>query len=455
MATTTESEKKKTVVPKEMRERLLRGQEAPVETPEEKTKREADEKAVKDKAEADAKEKADQAAKEKADEEKKKKEKERKTDLPPIPAAGAPAPITEARVAEIVRAEHKPVEVTQPKLNEDDQKDLELAEFAARQHGDRYADLPGKVTAWVAKRDDFLTAKAKELGGRETPEFRDFVRGDDYRRFAGENAPAYQRGDAKKIYEEYIEDRGAKKALREIRPEMDALEKRQRQIEQAPVIEQTVAAGVKIMLEDDAAAPDEALVEFLKNPAGFVQSNEVEGQIVVRHATFFKEVMNETLRITSGLADPKQLEKNPTENQKWIDGFIQRKEAEIEAKFPNGAPTASGAIIVTTAQLERLKRANVPNLANYRTMLPAEIVGAIAVEGRLEIKRQLSLERQKLERSGFQRVKKVEIPKEGEKSTPSAAAGSPMAGAAPAPGAGAGTPAKAEPYWKQYVNGKA
>ncbi len=106
--------------------------------------------------------------------------------------------------------------------------------------------------------------------------------------------------------------------------------------------------------------------------------------------------------------------------------------------------------------MNRLRAAGAPNLAAYRSMRGPEIVGAMAVEGRMEIKRVLDAERQKLERSGFQRVKKEAVPAKDEKPRPSGAEGSPMAGAAAARGAGGGgAPAANEPYWKKYVSGAA
>lgn len=453
MAQQTEAEKKaaaeaakKIVVPKEMRERLS-GKEPTPESPEDKAKREALEKAAKDKTDLEAKEKKDRE--DEAAE--KKKKKDQKSDLPPIPAA-APAPgITAEEVKKIVDESKAPRAQT-PALSPEDQADLELAQFAAKQYADRYSDLPKRITEWVGRRDEFLTAKAKELGGRDSVEFRDFVSGDEYQKFVRQNIPSYQRGDAKKLHDEYQQELGAQRTMQKIKPELDELKQKQRQIEMGPVIQQTVGQGVRVMLEDTDASPDEALVDFSKNPTGFLQENEIEGGIIVRHANFFKDAMEETLRVTSGLVTAAQL-MNPTPTQKWIDQFIVRKEQEIEAKFPNGAPSADGSIIVSAAQMDRLKAARPANLASYRQMLPAEIVGAMAVEGRLEIKRQLGLERQKLERSGFQRVKKAETKPKDEKPAPSRAEESPMAGASASRGAGGGSPGKVEPYWAKYVNG--
>ncbi len=324
MATaTTEAEKKaaaeaaakKTVVPKEMRDRMIRG-EAPKEDPAAKAKREAAEKAAadktaKDKADKEAKDKADAEAKEKADAEKKKK-----ANLPPIPPVGAAPAVTAADVKKIV-AEERVIAAAPvaPVLSPEDKTDLELAQFAAKQYADKYGALPQKVTEWFGLRDGFLAAKAKEL--------RDFVKGDEYSRFVRENAPTYQRGDHKKVYEEYIEERGAQRALNKIKPELEEVKKKQLAIEQAPIIQQTVGQAVNIMLAD----PDEAVAEFVKNPQEFVKQNEIEGSVIVRHATFFREAMEETLRITSGLVSAAELQ-NPTPTQKWIDQFVTRKEQE-------------------------------------------------------------------------------------------------------------------------------
>lgn len=462
MATQTEAEKKaaeaagkKPVVPKEMRDRLLKGQETPQETPEAKSKREADEKTAKEKTERDAKEKSDREAKETKDAEDKKLKKITST-LPPIPAAPAPAAgVTEAQVKRIVAdAKADPLPVAPANLSPEDRSDLELAEFAAKQHGDKYADFPKRVSEWFGRRDQFLEAKAKELGGRDSADFRDFVKGDEFGRFVRENAPSYQRGDYKKIHEEHIEERGAQRAHAKIKPELDEIKNRQRQIEQTPVIERTVAEGASIMLRDTDATPDEALVEFAKNPNDFVKANEVEGGIIVRHATFFADAMRETLRITSGLVPAEQLE-NLTPTQKWIDSFISGKEQEMQQRFPNGFQLDDGSILVSSAQLAQIKAARPANASSYRTMLPAEIVGAIAVEGRLEIKRQLDAERKKLERSGFTRAKKPLGEPNGAKLPAIPPIESPMAGSAPARGAGGGgAPGRAEPYFMKYVTGR-
>lgn len=452
--------KKPTPLTKEQRERVLRGESPnPVETPEQKATRELAEKADREKKEKETKDKADREAKEKEDRQKKKE----KADLPPIPPASS-APVTGDEVRrlaeETARATTldlaKKNEPAAPKLNDDDQRDLELAEFAAKKHKDRYSDLPKKIVEFATRRDDYLATKAKELGGRETAEFRDFVTGDEFKRFMRENAPTYQRGDAKKIYEEFLEERGAQRALSTIEPKLEEMNRRQRQIEMAPVIQNTVANAVRIMLVEEGPQADESLVEFAKSPQAFVKENEVEGAIIVRHATFFQQAMEETMRITSGLATAAELQ-NPTDTQKWIDQFIIRKEREIETKFPNGALVEDGTIIVSSAQLDRLRKANVPNLSKYRMMKPNEIVGAIAVEGRAELRNQLDAERKRLERAGFQRVKKKETPPKTEETPTSGAENSPMAGSSPAAGASGGQGggnAPAKPYWMKYVDGK-
>lgn len=477
MATTTEPEvkpnaqpvdtTKKTVVPKEVRQRIIRGEEAKAPDPSVEKPNpgattsgaSATTTAAATQATPTAEELAAKAEADRKAEEAKaaaKRAKKATADLPPIPTAPAAAPVTREEVRQIV-ADTKPVTgaaAVTTALTPDDQNDLELAQFAARQHSDKYADLPERVSKWFTTRDGFLAEKAKELGGRESPEFRDFLTGDDFRKFVREHAPTYQRGDAKKVYEEFLEERGAQRALQKIKPEIDEVRRRQQHIEQAPVIQQTVTNGLQLMMTDNSEKPDESLSEFQKNPVEFVKANEVEGGIIVRHASFFKEAMEETLRITSGLVDSAQLEK-PNSTQLWIDQFINKLDREIESKFPNGAPSPDGKIIVSQGQMQRLRAANVPNLAAYRMMLPNEIIGSMAVEGRQEIKRQLDAERQKLERSGFTRVKKAQATTNAPKQATTQVVNSPMAGSSPAAGAASTSGAsKQEPYWKKYITGK-
>lgn len=440
-------------VPADVVQRVMRGEAVTAKPDPEKLKKEQEAQAAKEKEEAAAKEKTEKekTAKEAAD----KKKLEQKT-LPPIPATTAAAAITKEEVRTIVKEERAaPAGGAQTStFTPEDQTDLDLAQFAARTHADKYADLPKRLTEWIGRRDQFLADKAKELGGRDSADFRDFVRGDEFGRYVRENAPSYQRGDAKRIYEEHLEDRGVQRAKREMQPQLDAVQRKQNALEQAPIIQKNINDGMITMIGGPDPQPDESLVEFAKSPVEFVKSNEVEGSIITRHATFFKEAMEETLKITSGLVDVTKMGQ-PTPTQAWINQFIMQKDREIETGYPNGVRMPDNKILVSAQQFERLQSSRAPNLSEYRMMAPAEIVGAIAIEGRAEIKRQLSAERDRLARAGYQRVKTIPAIPNGEKSATSSAPASPMAGSAAARGSSSGTQAKeAEPYYMKYITGK-
>lgn len=380
------------------------------------------------------------------------KRKTPESTLPPIPEApAAGAPITEGRVREIVA--EKPGAGDTPALKPEDQNDLQLAQFASKKFSDKYADLPTKLTKWFGVRDEHLAAKAKELGGQQSQEFRDYLNSSDLQAFVRENAPTYQRGDSKKVYEEYLKDQGAQETMARIKPELNEIQRKQKEMEEGPKIMQQVGNALVVMLTDlDDKNKDEALVEASKDLVKFAQENEVEGGVIVRNAVFFREAMEETLRITSGLAQVDPAKPSPT--HQWIDGFIGGLEQRMEKTWPNGLEMKDGKIIVTGEQMKRLQAAKPKNLAAYRMLTPVEIVSQIAIEGQSEIKRQLKIEREKLERSGFVRQPKkgAEEGKEKKAGTSEAAA-SPMAGSSAARGAAAGKSGKAEKWFEKYTNG--
>lgn len=382
--------------------------------------------------------------------------KKAKVELPPIPStappAGAAPPVTAAEIRQIV-AEGKPAPTgaAAPEIKPDDRNDLDLAEFAARKHADRYGDLPGKLTKWFETRDQHLVAKAKELGGRDSAEFRDYLKSEDLGRFVRENAPSYQRGDAKKIYEEKLRDEGAETARAALKPELDALSLKQREQELRPIHLQQVANGVVVLLDNksDQSPPDEAIAEFLKAPEAFVAENPIEGGLIVRESNFFRVCMEEALSITSGLKSP--IKGNKT--HEWLEDFVARKEARLADLNPNGLLMADDKILVTAEQMERLRVAKAPQIARYRLLTPTEIVGMIAVEGQDKIKKELKAERERLQKAGYVRAPKTEAIKKDE-IPPIPPPKSPIAGSSPARGAGGGSPPAKKEHWsKRYTKG--
>lgn len=385
-----------------------------------------------------------------------KVKKDEVPELPKAPPAAAASVLTPQQIRDAVaegrQASGAPAAV--PAIKPDDQRDLDLATFAAGTHADRYADLPGKLKDWFVKRDEFLAKKATELGGRESAEFRDYVSGQEFRAYASEHAPKYQRGDSTKIYEEFLEERGARRAMERMKPELEAVKLTQREMQERPIIDNVVSQCVKIMLTDPDPVKDPGLDEFLRTPTEFVQNNEVEGGIIVREANFFRAAMDEMMKIGSGLVDVRSSQ-NPTQTQQWLDGYIQKTEKEMKARYPNGVKMPDGKILVTTDQYQEMADRREPRIGEYRRIYPAEIAGAIAVEGRMTIKRKLAEERQRLERSGYaRRGPAAAAPAPAPDNRRPAAPASPMASSSPARGAAAGTPpAKPEHWSKKYTQG--
>lgn len=378
--------------------------------------------------------------------------KKKDRELPPLPTA-TPPPVDIAAVVKQTLAEshQPPAAPAAPVLTDEQQRDLELAKFAAEKYPDRYKALPEQIVSFATERTQHLAAKAAEFGGGTSPEFRDYLQSDDYKTWQREHQPAYQRGDRQKLYEEWLEERGARRTLEKIKPELEETNRKILAMQQQPIIQQTVATAVKTMLTDTSTEKDEAIVEFDKNPQGFLAENEIEGSIILRSAQQLKERAEETLRITSGLVDLSKVVQ-PTETQQWIDDYVTRLETGIEqANGGRGLPRDDGKILVSQRQM-----ASIPShqRANYRTLLPNEIVGAMAVDHQVMTKNELKAERERLQRAGFQRIKKTTTPPQSAPAPLPSSPASPLASSSAAPGIGARSPANTEPWWKKFAQSK-
>lgn len=410
-------------IPKSLRDRVL-GVRAPVVPPTTdeaaaKAKADADKaKADADKAKSDAeKAKADAAANGAAPAARVKKVKAG-PELPPetTDVGRTSAETLKEVVREVVAETNRPVAesvVAQPTLDPEVQREIDIARFAESKHGEKYAGMAKKVGDFFSSRDQLIAAKKKEFGGERSPEFREWLDGDEFKGWVDENRPSYQRGDKSKLTEEMIVDRAREEARREFRPELDRIERERREIEVKPVIDRVTTHLIQsVILVDPAEKPedkDPALTGFAADPKKFGEEHPEEARLIAQDANEVVELVGALYRIDRGAVDfdPKK----PTEQQRTLRDFSVQQNAALRKEHPNGIEMQDGKILIDA---ETFTKRALHKDSRYRVFNTEELAGMLAHD-----RRERLLVKLKARRDGV--TKSVYAPKkEGASAAPAA-----------------------------------
>lgn len=421
------TDKKVETVPSDIRRRVLGMKPLPAPTPEEiaaKKKTEDDAAAAKAAAETAA-----AAAKGKTETpppvEKVKKVKAG----PPLPETRQPAAADTRSVEEVVRQVTS--EITRentpaaPALDPDIQREIDLAKFAESKQPEKYRGFSDKVKSFYTSREQMLADKAKELGGAKSPDFREWVEGDEFKGWLEQNRPSYQRGDKAKLQEEVITERARDDAKRELAPQLKQLERQTAELKYAPEIRMRTEGALKIIITDPNAEKDPALEGFAKDPAKFGEEHPDEARIIASEAAEAMELIEEVFRIDHDLVDfdPKK----PTPKQAEIRTFMRGRNALLREKYPSGMEMKDDGKILIDA--DTYTERGLHKDPRYRVFSADEIVGMLAAERNAKV-----IERLQSRRVGV--AKSVYAPRKEAPATPPLGQGTKPNEEAPVPGAG-------------------
>jgi hypothetical protein len=361
---------------------------------------------------------------------------------PPAPQPTAEE-IAQAAIAEVEKRAAKPKAdaPAAPALNPEDQQDLDLAAYAAKKMPGKYAAMPEQLTAYFKKRDEFLSAKAQEFGGADTPEYAEFLGGEDYKRFVRGNRPGFQRGDANELRTARIEDAALEKAEAKIRESERKLERKLAEVELAPVIERTVNSTVKSLL----AADDEVVKAYAADPEKALEERPLEAREVEQSAIGLRSATNEFLRYYHGIVDF-----NPNNKlHEFIEGFVESNGRLLDA-MPEAERTRDGKVLVSPAKLAELRKAGKAD--RFITFNDSDIVTMMETFTAKNLETRLKEIRGGIEKSGYRRVATDDAAKPAEKPAEDAAS-SPRSAASRAPGP-SDKPAAAVPTHIALLTGK-
>jgi hypothetical protein len=382
----------------DIKKRILRGDAPPPPISDEEKQRlekeAADKRAAEEKAEADKK-----AAEEKAAQEAKAKQERKKAPKLPEPPPIAPKPDTKT-LAETVR-EILP-EITRqnatppPKLSPEVEAEIKLAEFAEKQGGEYYQGHAKKVMDFYVVNDEHLAAKAKELGGYRSEDYRQYLESEEYRGFVAQHRPTYQRGDKQKFQGGQIAARAAEQTRKELEPKMRELELKQLETQHAPEIDQLVHGALTVMVADPAEKEEErdpALVEFAKDPKKFGEQYPEEMRIIATEADAFTRRIRSIKRVSLGL-EVGDVEKNA--DHRYVSDYMVRQNKAMQEKNPNGIRMPDGKILVDAETYHKHK---LQSNRDYRTWTVEEVAGMLAAEGNAQILTRLKQRREGVAKS--------------------------------------------------------
>lgn len=313
----------------------------------------------------------------------------------PEPSKAADGKSIETLVREALEKE-KPAKAAAPKVAPEIERELELARFAEKKNPEAYGGFADKVTSYYEARDELLSAKAKELGGQNSHEFRDYVESDEFKEWAKSARPAYQRGDVAKLQEDMIADRTREQVKAEMAPEMKALERKTREIEHARDINDRVQRSVQIIITDTAAEKEPAMVQFAANPQKFGEDYPEEAKLIANEATEAMEQIREVYRIDRDIVEFNP--SRPTDTQQKIKQFLVKQNTALREKYPNGIEMDGGKILVDA---ETYHSRNLGNDARYRLFQADEIAGMIAATKNEEVREKLRVRREGVAKSFY------------------------------------------------------
>lgn len=320
---------------------------------------------------------------------------------PPLPdAPTTPGKSVEEQVRDALAKDGKTAAAA-PTLSPEVEREVELARFAAKKHPDRYTGQAEKIVGFYQSRDQMLADKARELGGQQTGEFKDYLESDEFKEWVRVNRPAYQRGDVAKLQEDMIADRARAEARAEMAPEIKALERKTAELEHAPAIQARTNQALQIIITDTSAEKDPALEGFAKDPMKFGEEHPEEARLIATEAQEGVELIREVYRIDHNLVDfdPKR----PTPQQVQINRFMVAQNAALREKHPTGfevrpmiAGTTNGTILVDADTYERRNLRADPR---YRTFTADEIAGMLAATKNAEVLAKLRQRREGVTKS--------------------------------------------------------
>lgn len=298
-------------------------------------------------------------------------------------AAKLPAPKTE----------DPPKSTPAPVLAPEDKQELELAEFAAEHKKDKYSDLPSRLTGWFKKRDEFLSTKAAELGGADSPDFREFLEGEEYKNFLRANRPGYQRGDRSEIERARINAEADRRAAEKIRETEQKLQREIDRVKLAPVIERTVNEAVGELLEVE----DEVVKAYSADPSTALKTHKIEAQEVEQTAVGLRLATEEYLQIHHGLKDPSA--DNPLHD--FLGRFLVEQGRLLDSK-PEAERTRDGLVLVSPQRFAQLDKEG--KAAGYATFSDRDVVKMLVTFSKSTLPSRLQGIRKDIESSGYTRV---------------------------------------------------
>jgi hypothetical protein len=320
-------------------------------------------------------------------------EKVRKVkDGPALPTVTAKEATVEEQVRAALDAEKKTV--VAPALDPEVQREIDLAVFAEKKAPERYAGMAGKVKAFFSQHDELVAAKAKELGGQKSSEFKDWIESEEYRSWVAQNRPAYVRGDKAKLGEDLIADRARAEAREELAPELKALKRQTDELKHAPEIKQRTNQALGIIISDAGIEKDPALAAFRADPIKFGEAHPEEAQLIASEAAEAVGLIEEVYRIDRDLVDFNP--KAPTAQQAKIREFTMAQNAALRAKHPTGIEMGDGKILIDA---DTYQRQGLHRDARYRVFNADEIAGMIAATKNSEVLAKLARRRDGVSKS--------------------------------------------------------
>jgi hypothetical protein len=291
-------------------------------------------------------------------------------------------------------AKDKAAAAATPPVSPEIEREVELAKFAARKNPDKYAGMADRVAGFYASRDTMLAEKARELGGQNSGEFKDYIDSDEFKDWVRTNRPVYQRGDVAKLQEDMIADRVRAETRAEMAPELKALERQTAELRHGPEINALTNQALRIIITDASEDKDPALAGFAADPIRFGEQFPDEARLIASSAADAIDQIKEVYRIDRDLVDFNP--RKPTERQAQIREFAVERNARLREKHPTGLEMNDGKILIDADTFEKRALHADPR---YRTFTADELAGMIAAEKNAEVLAKLRQRREGVTKS--------------------------------------------------------
>lgn len=347
-------------------------------------------------------------------------------------AASTPAPKNEEQKDEF-----------ESSLTTAERRELDLWKFAARKEPEKYKDAPKQWLEFYKKVDAYVRKATQDNPDRALDES-----DDEFTKFVRDNRPKVSQTEREELRETMIEDRVASRVKSDYQKQLEDRDRRLREVETRPVIEQTLQKFESHAISRMAGLKDTTIAEVASKiselgPEKARQEFRLEAPIVEQELKRARGMANEYMLLKAGL---KAVNMEDSAHADLVNFIVRQGDVfAAEGGDARVRTTQSGqrVIFLPNHKYNELAATNPSQLSSHWTFSDADILDLLAIDATAKAQKAIAAKEKELEEAGYTRQKKGKAPKQENKAPEPKPTDNPKITTAPSPGAASGAAAVA------------